>query len=102
MPGLRHGAKSLDAQVEPAGIAVKIEDQRPARRGGDAPGEQALPILGLEPDRLGLKSERRRVDLRRVAPKQDLALAEQKPDEHGGVKRDEDGDRDQHGARTRP
>ena len=59
---------------------------------------QTLPILGLETKRLGLKSERRRLDLGGVAPKQDLALADQKPDEQRGVKRGAGGDRNQHDA----
>ena len=75
---------------------MKIEDQRPVGRGRDAPRDQALPILGLETNRLRRKSDRRRIDVGGVAPKQQPALTEQKPDERGGVKRDEDGDRDQH------
>ena len=94
----RHGAKTLDAQVQPACIAMKIEDQRPPWRGRDAPRDQALPVLGLETNRLCLKSERRRVDLGGVATKQDLALADQEPDEQGGVKRGAGGDHNQHDA----
>ena len=66
---------------------MKIKDQRPAGAGRDAPTDQTLPVLGLETNRLSLKSERRRVDFGGVASKQDPALADQKPDEHGGVKR---------------
>ena len=82
----------------PAGVAVEIEDQRTSRRGRNAPREQALAILGLQTEDLGLESERRRVDLSGVTPKQDLALPEEKSDDHRGVERDADQDRDQHRA----
>ena len=76
---LRQSAKALEAQVDPARVAVKIKDHRQPGRGRNSPREQALPVLGLQTQDLGLEPERRRIDLAGVARKQDLALAGVKP-----------------------
>ena len=91
-----HGAKALDPEVEAAGVAMKIEDQGPAWRGRNAPGDQTLAILGLQTNNLRLEAEGRRIDFGGVAAKQDFPLAEKKPDERHGVERDAGCDRDQH------
>ena len=77
---------------------MKIKDHRPPGRGRDAPRKQALPVLGLQTQDLGLESERRRIDLGGVARKQDLALADVKPNHDETVERRADRDRNQHFA----
>ena len=59
---------------------------------------RTLAILRLQTNDLGLEPKRRRVDLRGVTPKQELALAGVKGNDERRIERDADRAGDEHSA----